>query len=266
MAQACGLSQMRPSLVLAGAEHHVVVGDAAREPVAVPQVFVGGAVDGARAGAEVLRAFGQRGTGAGGFANLGPQVERVGGGHGQPARHAAAFVADHVHRVAPVALGDVAEATLVARLQQPVHGAAHALGDGEGDAALRADHVFVEDVVIAGFIEVDLERHRQPHAVVGVRHLVDVFEFRAFGQQDPVRHGAAGFLLRQRVQEGFAHHAGLDEAHAHIVLQVVAGLRIGAQAIDVAVVEHLARQPVVDEVVEVRVRRFDAQASRPPAM
>ena len=59
-----------------------------------------------------------------------------------------------------------------------------------------------------------------------------------------------GSCWLERVQERGAGHLGLEVAHPHVVLQVIAGLRIGGQAVDVPVIEDLARQPVVDEIVE----------------
>jgi hypothetical protein len=232
----------------------VVIGDAACEPAAIPQVRVGRGVHGCRAIAVAClhRPIIARG------ADVGPQVQRVRSRYGQPARNAAALVADHVHRIAPVALFDVGEAPRIAPQQEPVHRQADALERRFDVAAVRADR-HVEDRAVTRFIEIGLQTHGQPDAVVGVRDLVDVFEFGAFEQQNPIRHGAVGFLLAQCMQEGGAGSGRLDEHHAHIVLQVVAGLRVGAEAIDVAVVIDLARQPRVDEVVQLGVGRGDLQ-------
>ena len=118
-----------------------------------------------------------------------------------------------------------------------------------------------QDAVVVGFVQVGLQADRQPDAMVGVRDLVDVFQLGAFDQQDAIGHRAAGFLLAQGVQKGRARDLGLDVAHAHVVLEVIAGLRIGGQAVDIAVIEDLARQPVIHEVVELGVGRFDRQAA-----
>ena len=120
----------------------------------------------------------------------------------------------------------------------------------------------IEQGVITGLVEVGLQEHRQPDAVVGVRDLVDVLQLGTFDQQDAVRHRPRGLLLRERVQERRARDVGTQETHAHVVLQVIARLRIGGQAVDVAVIEDLPRQPVVGERVQPRIRRFDAQAAR----
>src|SRR5690606_18385980 len=176
----------------ADAEHHAVVGDAAAVPVAVPQVRVD-------RGVERVGAFDEgRMRAAVAGADAGPQAQRVGAGQRQPAGYAAALPADHVHRVAPVALGDVAQAATIALLQQPVHGPVHALGHRRA-RAVAAGHHFVQRRVVAGLVQVGLQAYRQPHAVVGVRHLVDVLQLRAFDQQDAVGHGAVVGLLGQRV-------------------------------------------------------------------
>lgn len=121
-------------------------------------------------------------------------------------------------------------------------------------------HDRVQDAGIAGFGQIRAQEDRQPHAVVGMRHLVDVFQLGAFHQQNAVRHCAAGFLLRQGMQQRRACGGWLQIGHAHMVLQIVARLRIGGQAIDVAVIEHLTRQPVVDQIVQCRIGCCDLHA------
>ena len=260
-----GAGQDRPALrveedpalgILAGTEDHAVVGDAAGKPFAIPQLAVHGVIELLGTLAERLRQLGLLPH----VAHGGPQFQGVAGGHRQPAGNPLALVADHVHRVAPVALGDQAQAALVAHVQQPAHRGADALEHAQG-AAVNAGDRLVQQRVVAGFIEVGLQADRQPHAMVGVRDLVDVFQLGAFDQQDAVGHGAAFLLLAQRMQESPARHRRADVAHAHVVLQIVAGLRVGAEPVDVGVVEHLARQPLVHEVVQGRVGRVDLDAA-----
>ncbi len=77
--------------------------------------------------------------------------------------------------------------------------------------------------------------------MVGMRHLVDVLEFCTFGQENPVWHIPARVLLGKSCEKSLAGDLRLDEAHSHIVLQVVPGLRIGGQSVHIAVVVDLAR-------------------------
>ena len=241
------------------AKHHIIVGDAARVPLAIPEMPVHRRI-------AIVRAFTEKLSNRGivvPSADIGPQLQGVGRRQCQPARYAATLVANHVHRVAPVALRDVAQPACITRRQQPAHGGIDTLGDAERVPGMIL-HRHFKQRVIAGFIQVGLQEDRQPHAMVGVWNLVDVFQLRPFDQQDAIRHRATGFLLRQRAQQGGTRRAWLQVGHAHVVLQQVAGLRIGGQAIDAAVVVDLPRKPVVGECVQPCVRRpdFDATTSR----
>ena len=91
-------------LVAAGAEEQTVIGNAAGKPVAVPQVLVCGAIDFVGGSAEFAGKFGAFSP----RADIGPKAEGIRGGHGQPTGDAFAAVADHVHGIAPIALGNVA--------------------------------------------------------------------------------------------------------------------------------------------------------------
>src|SRR5690554_4676767 len=89
-----------PFGVFANTEDHIVIGDAPAVPLPIPQIFIDCLVDLLRTGAKPLRVVRFLLL----FAHAGPQVERIGGGHRQPTRNAFAFIAHHVHGVAPVTL------------------------------------------------------------------------------------------------------------------------------------------------------------------
>ena len=58
---------------------------------------------------------------------------------------------------------------------------------------------FVENLVIASLIEIRLQTDRQPNAMIGVGHLIDVLQFSVLMEEDAIWHGAPGFLLAQRM-------------------------------------------------------------------
>ncbi|KAK5636309.1 hypothetical protein RRF57_012021 [Xylaria bambusicola] len=137
-------------LIVRYAEHDVVIRDAPREPRPVPHVPIGSVVDGLRARAVLVREIDLPLM----LAYLCPQA------------------ACETSR--QIALRDVTQTTLVARREKPVHGVSHAL---EYSVLSPADvgHFLLEKRVVARLGEIYLERHGEPHAVVRVRDLVDVF-------------------------------------------------------------------------------------------
>jgi len=76
-----------------------------------------------------------------------------------------------------------------------------------------------------------------------------------------IKHGSAGLLLTEGLQEGCARVLWLDLRHAHRVLQVITCLRVSAEPLNVAVVIHPASQPVVYKVIQTGVRRADPNAT-----
>ncbi|KAI2485724.1 Glycoside hydrolase family 94 protein [Pyrenophora tritici-repentis] len=152
-------------------------------------------------------------------ADAGPEIYCVRGCDGEPAGYTNAFGADHVHRVAPVALSDVRETTDVAGVggEEPIHGPAEAFEDRVG-IAIHAGDFFVKEFIVACLTQVDLQGDGEPDAMIGMRYLVDVLEHRAFCEQDTIWHGTVLFLLANRCQYRFSSHIWLDEAHSHVVL------------------------------------------------
>ena len=123
-------------------------------------------------------------------------------------------------------MGDVAQPGFVARLQQPAHGVANALKHRQG-LARAVGHLCLQNAVVVRLVQIRFQADGQPDAVIGMGHLVDEFQFGAFEKENPIGHGATGFLLPQGVQERGAGHGGLEITHSHVVLQVIAGLGIG---------------------------------------
>ncbi|MNE43849.1 hypothetical protein D3C80_1380450 [compost metagenome] len=73
-------------------------------------------------------------------------------------------------------------------------------------------------------------------------------------QNNAIRHGSAYILLAQGCQEGLPRHVRLNITHAHIILQIIPGLWICRQAVRLAVVVHLPGQPVVNQIIKIRIR------------
>ena len=118
-------------------------------------------------------------------------------------------------------------------------------------------HLFIQQGPVVGFIEVGAQEQRQPDTLVGMRHLIDIFQLRIRMQQNPVRHFAALMLLRQRGQQSGSGHVRRQIRHAHMVLQVVSRLWICGQPVYIAMVINLAWQPLIDEVIQPAVRCTD---------
>jgi hypothetical protein len=171
------------------------------------------------------------------------------------------FVTDHVHGIAPVALIDKAQPPTIAIADQPSHGVGHTLENTSRLFVRKAGNYLIEERVVCSLIEIGLEANRQPNTVIRMRDLVDVFEIATNRRNDAVRHGAVLLLLAQCAADRIAHYIWLDIHHPHAVLEVVAGLGVCRQPVGAAVVVNLARQPVIDELIEVLIRCVDLQAT-----
>ncbi|MNM83400.1 hypothetical protein D3C81_954600 [compost metagenome] len=238
-------------LVLADPKYDVIVRDAPSIPLSIPQVAVNRCVCLLRRRPVFPRDLRPPAV----VANVSPHLECVGRGDGQPAGHAFAFVADHVHRVAPVTLVNVVQPALIPVIHQPAHGFVNMSINGLGLPAVGISHLLLQNGVVSRFVQIRAQANWQPDAMVRMRNLVNVFQLGVRVQDNAVWHSAVRLLLAERRQERSPRHLRLEVTHAHVILQIIAGLRIGGQTVRLPVVINLPRQPAIDEQIEILVRR-----------